>query len=219
VSPASSVKQPLIRASAIVLAGGRSRRMGKPKATLRFGTATILENIVGELATAFDEILLIGAPARSENFAIESLVRNMPLVRLLRDERPHEGAAVAIVRGLAAIQSDAAFVCSCDVPLLQMELVRGLYEMLKDFDAVIPTVGGLPQPLLAFYRTAAGPLIQAKLASGERRLTLITAALTAYRPEEAELRRFDSDLRSFLNVNTPEDYRRACVLNSGSNVR
>jgi molybdopterin-guanine dinucleotide biosynthesis protein A len=193
--------------------------MGRPKATLKFGSSTILEHLISELAGGFGEILLIGAPAQSEDFSIATLVQNMPLVRLFRDEQPHQGAATALVRGLHAMRSEAAFVCSCDLPLLRMELVLGLQAMLKDYEAVIPAIGGLAQPLLAFYRRSAAVSIESALASGERRLVRIVTGLRAYRPAEAELRRFDPDLRSFLNVNTPEDYHRACILKFGSNIR
>ncbi|MBV8774138.1 MAG: molybdenum cofactor guanylyltransferase [Deltaproteobacteria bacterium] len=196
-------------ASAIILAGGQSRRMGTPKATLKFGNSTILERVLVELGGDFDDILVVAAPASSEPFSIEHLLGTLPSVRLLRDESAYEGAAIALSRGLVAAVNDIAFACSCDLPLMRVEVVRALYAMLNGYDAVLPVIEGRPQPLFAFYRRDTAALIELQLALGERRLTSITGALTAYRPENGELRQFDPDLRSFLNINTWEDYLRA----------
>jgi molybdenum cofactor guanylyltransferase len=199
-------------ASAIILAGGQSRRMGRPKAALRFGNVTILERLIAELRGDFDDILVLAAPAQSEAFPIEDLLRAAPSpVRLLRDHNAYEGPARPLAHGLAAARNDVAFACSCDLPLLRVEVVRALGRMLNGYEAVIPIIAGTPQPLFSFYRRNAAATIEMQLASGERRLTMITAALKAYHPEDREVREFDPELRSFLNINTLEDYRRACV--------
>jgi molybdopterin-guanine dinucleotide biosynthesis protein A len=164
---------------------------------------TILERIVEELRIAFDDIEIMAAPRESEVFPIEHLLQGAAApVHLLRDRGPFEGAAVALARGLAAVADDIALVYSCDLPLLRCGLAIALCEMLDGYDAVIPDIDGQPQPLCAVYRRSAASVIEQQLSSGERRLTHITAALEAYRPGEAELRQFDPDLRSFLNVNT-----------------
>jgi molybdenum cofactor guanylyltransferase len=201
------------RASAIILAGGQSRRMGTPKAALMFGNSTILEGLIAKLCDAFDEILIIAAPQQTESFPIERLLPTAPSsVRLLRDYLPYQGAAIALVRGLAAATNDISFVCSCDLPLLRMEVVRALHDMLNGYEAVIPQIGGRAQPLCAVYRRTVAPAIETQLAAGEQRLTRITAGLTAYCPGEVQLREIEPDLRSFMNVNTPEDYRRVVAI-------
>src|SRR5712692_7190877 len=168
----------MLSASAIILAGGQSHRMGRPKAALMFGNSTILERLIAELRSGFDDILIIAAPAQSEVLPIEHLLRAAPsAVRLLRDCTAYQGAAVALARGLAAARHEIAFACSCDLPLLRAEVVRALYGMLDGYDAVIPEIDGNPQPLCAVYRRDVGASIEAKIASGEHRLTSITAAL------------------------------------------
>lgn len=202
----------MLAASAIILAGGQSRRMGKPKAALKFGNSTILERLIAELR-GFDDILIIAAPAQSEPFPIEHLLRTAPSsVRLLRDRTAYQGAASALALGLAAARHEVAFACSCDLPLLRAEVVRALCGMLNGYEAVIPHIGGNPQPLCAVYRRSVATVIETELASGERRLTRITAGLRAHRPGEPQLRQIDSDLRSFMNVNTLEDYDQALAL-------
>jgi molybdopterin-guanine dinucleotide biosynthesis protein A len=200
----------MLSASAIILAGGQSRRMGRPKAALMFGDSTILERLISELGRDFDDILIMAAPAQSEGFSIERLLRMAsPSVHLLRDQNAYQGAAVALAQGLAAAANNVAFTCSCDLPLLRVEVVRALNQMLNGYEAVIPAIGGKPQPLCAIYRRDVAKVIETQLASGERRLTRITARLRAHRPGELQLREIDPDLRSFMNVNTPEDYNRA----------
>jgi molybdopterin-guanine dinucleotide biosynthesis protein A len=203
----------MLSASAIILAGGQSRRMGRPKAAIRFGNSTILEQLIAELCSSFEDILIIAAPARSEAFSIEHLLRAVPSsVRLVRDRSAYQGAAVALARGLMAAANDVSFACSCDLPLLRAEVARALYGMLNGYEAVIPVVGVKPQPLCAVYRRSAAACIERQVASGEYRLTRIIAALTAYRPSDLQLRHIDPGLHSFLNVNTPQDYNRALAI-------
>jgi molybdopterin-guanine dinucleotide biosynthesis protein A len=203
----------MLSASAIILAGGQSRRMGRPKAALMFGNCTILERLIETLSGSFNDILIMAAPVQSEGFPIERLLRTAPpSVHLLHDRNAYQGAAVALAQGLAAAANDVAFACSCDLPLLRVEVVRALCEMLNGYEAVIPEIGSKLQPLCGVYRRDVARVIETQLASGERRLTHITATLRAYRPGELQLREIDPDLRSFMNVNTPEDYTRALAL-------
>jgi len=103
----------MLSASAIILAGGQSRRMGRPKAALIFGNCTVLERLITELRDSFDDILVIAAPAQSEPFPIEHLLRTAPSsVRLLRDRTSYQGAAVALARGLTSHSSVHA-ICRC----------------------------------------------------------------------------------------------------------
>jgi molybdopterin-guanine dinucleotide biosynthesis protein A len=83
---------------------------------------------------------------------------------------------------------------------------------LNGYEAVIPEIGSKPQPLCAVYRREVGRVIEAQLASGERRLTHITAGLRAHRPNDRQLRAIDPDLRSFMNINSPVDYDQALAL-------
>lgn len=203
----------VLSASAIILAGGQSRRMRRPKAALMFGKYTILERLVAELRRGFDDILVIAAPAQFETFPIEQLLRTAPSsVRLLRDLSVYEGAAVALAFGLAAAANDVAFACSCDLPLLRAEVALALRGMLNGYEAVIPHIDGNPQPLCAAYRRSVAGVIKMQLVSGERRLTRITNGLRARRPGNLELRGIDPGLHSFVNINTPEDYNRALAI-------
>jgi molybdenum cofactor guanylyltransferase len=191
-------------AGAIVLAGGRSSRMGKPKALIDFGGVALLTRVVSELKHRFDEIVIVAAPVSEEFPRIE-----IPGLKLVHDETPFAGPLDALRRGLDALDQEIAFACSCDLPLLNAEVAARLVAMLDDFDAVIPEVGGKFQPLHAVYRKRCASATEALAARGEKRLSAIVDAVNAKRIGEGELRKIDPELRSFFNVNTPEEYRKA----------
>lgn len=178
--------------------------MGSPKAELKFGAQTLLERTISELVSSFNDLVVVAAPAGLGN-AGES-------VTIIRDAHEYEGPLPALARGLRAIRNDAAFVCSCDLPLLNREVAQSLCAMLDRYDAVIPEIAGLAQPLHAVYRKRCAAAIDTMVARGEKRLTRIVESLSARHVDENELRSVDPELRSFLNVNTPEAYQRALRL-------
>ena len=193
------------RFSAIILTGGRSSRMGSSKAELKFGDQTLLEGTISKLRAAFGDLVVVAAPA--------GLPTSVPTdITIIHDEHEYEGPLPALARGLRAIGNDAAFVCSCDLPLLKSEVARALCAMLATYDAVIPQVAGLPQPLHAVYRKQCAPAIDEMLIRGEQRLTKIVDSLSVRIVDENELRPIDPDLHSFVNVNTPEEYASALRL-------
>lgn len=200
-------------ASAIILAGGRSARMGQPKATLRLGGMTLIERTIGELtraelARAFDDIIVVAAP---ESEAIE--LPALGAATIVHDENAYQGPVGALARGLRAARHELAFACSCDLPMLRAEVASWLLSLVGDFDAVIPQVGERLQPLHAVYRRRCAGALDAMLARGEHRLSAIADAvdsrILARIVSEAEYRRADPDALSCFNINTPEDYARA----------
>jgi molybdenum cofactor guanylyltransferase len=208
------------KASAVILAGGRSSRMGLPKAALPFGRSTILERLIDTLSSAFAEIIVVAAPLRDEPFSIDRTLhgraeRTAPAHLIIeRDAAAFEGPVRAMRRGLARANNEIVFSCSCDLPLLRAELALALCATLVEGDdALIPQIDGMPQPLCAAYRREpAVAALDAMEAAGEKRLTLIAERLKVRTIDETALHAIDSDMRSFLNVNTAEDYARALRL-------
>lgn len=187
--------------------------MGRPKAALPFGGATILDRLIAELAPAFTDLVAVVAPHGVEPLAVaEILARWTGRITVVHDQEAFAGPVPALIRGLRAARHECAFVCSCDLPLLRVEVARALAEKIGGFDAAIPESGGAPQPLCAAYRCNAVDRIEELAKSGESRLTVVTARLQVRWVAEAELRPLDADLRSFLNINTSEDYARALRL-------
>ncbi len=193
----------IIAASAIVLAGGRSSRMGRPKASLDFGGVPLLTRIISELKRRFAEIVVVAAPESRD-----SLV-SLNEIKIVRDETAFAGPLDALRRGLDAVTDQVAFACSCDLPLLDSDVAAAIVAMLAGFDAAIPVIGEKLQPLHAVYRKRCASALGTLAARGESRLSAIADAVNTRRVGERELKAIDPGLRSFFNVNTPDDYQRA----------
>ena len=178
--------------------------MGSPKAELKFGDSTLLQRIVTELARAFIDIVIVAGTT-----GLSPAAGTFPAVVIIKDKSEYEGPLLALARGLSAIRNDAAFVCSCDVPLLNVNVATALCAMLGEYDAVVAEIGGRPQPLHAVYRKNCVAAIDAMLRRGQTRLTSLAESVSTLRPKETELRAIDRNLQSFTNVNTPEEYNRA----------
>ena len=186
--------------------------MGRPKALLEVRGVRILDRLIDELVPSFDEVIVSAAPREAETFDIEGLLKKKPQAAVLRrDHDAFRGPAAALVAALQAAQHPYVFVCSCDLPFLQRSIAQALTEQLDDFDAVIPVVGGRLQPLCAAYRTGCAEVLAPAL-SKYRRLVDLVEQLRVRRVEEQFLQQFDPELRSFIDVDTPEDYQRALRL-------
>ncbi len=189
--------------------------MGQQKATLRFGDSTLLERTIVELGKFFDDIVVVAAADAAG--APLAIPRN---ARVIRDDREYAGPVLALARGLDAARADAAFACSCDLPMLDARVAVGLLAMLPGYEAVIPFVGERLQPLHAAYRRhAAAAALRAMSGRGENRLSTIADVVRTRRVVEDELRARDPKLLSFVNVNTPADYARALRLAASTSRR
>jgi len=193
--------------SAIILAGGQSSRMGRPKAELPFALGTMLDYVVSEMMRVFDELVV--AVAEPRLYAWEGYG-----ARSIEDRVPNRGPASALEQALREIRFDRAFVCSCDVPFVNGDLARKLCEMLGDDDALIPHVDGKLQTLHAVYRKKCAKVLAAMRKSGEHRIHEIANFAKVRIVPEEEIRALnpDPEMLSFFNVNTPEDYQRALKL-------
>ena len=198
---------PIVAASAIVVAGGRSSRMGRPKAALDFAGVPLLTRIISELKRRFAEIVVVAAPESEDSLQID-----VPAIRTIRDETPFRGPSDALRRGLDAVTNEIAFACSCDLPLLDSDVAAAIVAMLGDFDAAIPIVGERLQPLHAAYRKRCASGLAALAMRGESRLIAIADTVNTRRISENDVRVLDPQLHSFFNVNTPDDCAKALSL-------
>jgi len=205
----------MLEAAAIVLAGGRSSRMGSPKAALDWHGSTLLRRVTGIVARSVDgPVIVVAAPG-------QELPRLDAAVEIVADDREGRGPVQGIAAGLAAIgdRAQVAYVSSTDVPLLHPAFVRAVVTSVDDsVDVVLPEVDGYRQPLSAAYRvdllTAINDLIEADrmrpafLFERSRVLHMTEADLL----RNGTLSRLDPDLRSVSNLNEPADYERAHAL-------
>jgi molybdopterin-guanine dinucleotide biosynthesis protein A len=188
----------------IVLCGGRSSRMGRPKAWLPFGAELLLPRVVRILREVVDPIVVVAAPA-------QDVPPLPPDVRIVRDEQEHLGPLAGLVGGLRALpkEADAAYLSSCDVPFLKPAFVRRIIALLGEQQVCVPLVEGYLHPLAAVYRPACLPVAEQMLAAGRLRPAFLCDALPTRIVTPAELADVDPTLQSLRNLNTPEEYEKA----------
>jgi molybdopterin-guanine dinucleotide biosynthesis protein A len=187
-----------VRRGALVLAGGRSTRMGRDKATLTFDGRTLLEHVLARLAPLVDEALVVARP--------DQPLPTLPAsVRLAHDEVLDQGPLGGLAAGLAAATSEALYVTSCDVPFLRPGVVRLLFERLGEADVAVAEAEGRLHPLAAVYRRSVLPQVRALLAEGRLRPVFLYERVPTVRVPEADLRAVDPELATLANLNTPED--------------
>lgn len=186
--------------TAIVLAGGRSSRMRADKTSLAMGIRTLLEHVVGQLEPVFDEVLVSVSPGQKVE------IRNVPLsggpgFKVVEDEVPDLGPLGGILAGLRASTNDACAVVACDIPDIDIPLLRSLARAAGDAEISVPVdPTGRYEPLFAVYKRSVIPPIEALLRSGERSvLPLFAQCRTAVVRLE--------DGRRLRNLNTRADYR------------
>jgi molybdopterin-guanine dinucleotide biosynthesis protein A len=187
-------------ASAIVLAGGKSSRMGTPKALLLFDGEPLIVHLVTTLRRVFAEVVVVAAPGQD--------LPSMP-VTLVRDEVAYQGPVGGICYGLRASGEDVSFVTACDSAFLSTRLISHLLSQTAQHDVVVPHWQGRLQPLHAVYRRSVLPLLEGQLARNELRPVFLFDKVRTRRIDEEEIRLFDPEGLSFFNMNTPEDYAEA----------
>lgn len=188
----------------IVLCGGLSTRMGRPKAWLPFGDELMLPRVVRIVSEAVSPVVVVAA--RDQD------VPELPAqVDIVRDEYEACGPLAGLAAGLTALadRCQAAYVTSCDVPLLTPPFVRRVVELLGEYDAAIPRDAENHHPLAAVYRTSLASSAQELITLGQRRMLSLVDHCQSRMIEVSELRDIDPELRSLRNINSPEDYARA----------
>jgi molybdenum cofactor guanylyltransferase len=203
-----------MRVAGIVLAGGRSTRMGSPKATLDWHGSTLLRRAVGIVGRVVDGPLIVVRAAGQQLPALPARVE------LAADARRARGPLQGIAAGLAAIgdRADAAFVCGVDAPLLHPALIGAVVAALaadEQIDVALPVAHGFPHPLAAAYRTSVAGHVHDLLEQDVLGTRPLFERCRVRRLGEAVLRAdpavaaHDPQLDSLLNLNEPGEYEAA----------
>jgi molybdenum cofactor guanylyltransferase len=187
--------------SGIILAGGRSRRMGQNKALLPHPanqSITFVEHLTSILSPLCTEVLIV---ARDEAHATGFM---LPGVRVVFDLLPDCGPLMGLYTGLKAMKTQHALVTAVDMPFVQPALLSFFLSQLPADAMLMPVVNDVPQVLLALYPRSILPFIEERIHQGRRDpRSLLEIAPVQYIQEE-QLRQVDPHLRSFIGVNTPE---------------
>ena len=187
-------------ATAVILTGGKSSRMGRPKALLPFDGEPLIVHVVRSLKKLFADAVVVAAPDQE--------LPKLPVV-LVRDDVAYQGPVSGIYHGLKASSQETCFVTSCDAPFLNLQLIAHLIAQISDYEVVVPYWQERYQPLHAAYRRSVAPLLREQLDRGELRPISLYPKVRTREIREDEIRRFDPEGLSFLNMNSPEDYQAA----------
>ncbi|MCZ6681004.1 MAG: molybdenum cofactor guanylyltransferase [Candidatus Poribacteria bacterium] len=190
----------------VILAGGRSRRMGTNKALIRLRDEEIIAHVIRQMQVVTDELLLItNTPDLYAHLGLP----------MHADITPNMGALGGIHAGLTYAINGAALCVGCDMPLLQPNLLSYLIDILGEYDAVVPYVreaaqsASVYQTLTAVYSKRCLPVIDQMLTAGELRVHALYDRISVRIVEPDEWRQFDSGGLSFFNINTPQDFAQA----------
>ena len=185
--------------TAIILAGGKSQRMGFNKAFLQYGDKTFIEHQIDRLKKIFDEIII------SANDADIYARLNLPVVS---DIMPGKGPLGGICAGLIRSASRHSFVVACDMPFVDEDVILYLKEQIDDYDVVVPQTSRGLEPLHAFYSRNCIQPIRRCLNEEKLRIIDFFAEVKVKVVHEQELKGLDGSTQSLANLNTPEEYRK-----------
>ena len=194
----------------IILVGGQSRRMGQNKALLLMpgqASLTFVEYLASLLAEMCGEVVLVARDQASGQRYLS--FADAPRWRQVYDQVPGIGPLMGLLSGLQAASFSHALVLAVDLPFVEPALLTWLCHFPLTDEVLVPRVQGIPQVLLARYPRSVLPVIKQCISNGRRDPQSLLDKVPVHFLEEEQLRLFDPELRSFRNLNTPEDLAHA----------
>lgn len=195
--------------AAVIVAGGKSTRLGRDKASEIVAGRPMLQHVIDRLRPLCDEIIVVRAIGQQ----LPPLAA-APAVTVVDDAYPETGPLGGIFSGLRAAAADRCFAVACDMPLVSLDLARELVRRSAECDAVVP-VRDRPEPLHAVYARACLEPMRRCIEDGRLRVVSFYGEVRTCYVRDAELRALDPDGRSFLNANTEDDLERVRRLLEG----
>jgi molybdopterin-guanine dinucleotide biosynthesis protein A len=186
--------------SAVVLAGGRSSRLGQDKAFLRINGQFLIERILEKLAQLSDEVIVVANDIEKYK-QFEAVV--------VGDVFPGKGALGGIYSGLRAATGNRSLVVACDMPFLNLSLLRYMQGLAPQYDVVIPRMGRLTEAVHAIYSRNCLPFIEGQLQAGDLRIISFFPQVRVRYVDRDEMDIFDPEHLSFFNINSQADLDKA----------
>ena len=197
--------------SSIVLAGGKSLRLGHDKITEKVGNVTLLEKVVSRINSLSKDIVIVTAEERSfKEFADNKKVKTVA------DIFPGRGSLGGIYTGLIESETFYNLVIAADMPFLNGELLAYMTEVADGFDFVIPKIGTFFEPLHAIYSKNCVTPIETMIRKNRRVIIELFDFVKVRYVEAEEIDRFDPEHLSFFNINTVEDLELARKIADGA---
>lgn len=215
--------------SLLILAGGRSRRMGQDKLWMMLDGVPLVEHAVRRVLPLAGEVLFSsrgealpegsgrgeaasGRSASPLQALADRLTAEGSPARVVPDIYPAAGPLAGLHAGLAAARHDLVLALAADMPFVNLALIESMMGLAEGFDAVVPLIPGPDgdlawEPLHALYRRGCLPAVTTRLAAGERRVNSFLPDVQTRAVMAEEIAVYDPLRMSFFNVNTPEDWK------------
>jgi len=190
--------------SVAILAGGQSKRMGQDKAFLKVGDRPVIERVLNRVESLSDDIFISANSAEKyQRFGL----------RVVPDVYPNKAALGGIYSAIRAARHQHVLVVACDMPFLNIELLKYLVDLAPAADVVAPLITS-PQPetMHAVYSKTCLPAIETRLKANKLRIIGFFEDVSARYVSRAEVTKFDPDLYSFVNMNKPWDWKKVKTL-------
>lgn len=188
----------------VILAGGKSRRMGVEKAFIELGGSTIIERVMDTIGRVVSEIIIVANDLELFNHIKAQYDGNIP-IEIVTDIYQGVGVLGGLHSGLYHAAGDSVFLCACDMPFINPDLVKFIVNVLDKNDAAVPIVNNYFEPLLAAYSKGCLMSIERGIKRGERQMLSFYDDVKLRKINEWELRAVDKSLHSFININSPKD--------------
>lgn len=197
--------------SSVILAGGKSLRLGHDKITEKVGNVTLLEKVISRIDSLSKDIVIVTAEERSfKEFADNNKVKTVA------DIFPGRGSLGGIYTGLKKSETFYNLVIAADMPFLNGELLAYMTEVAEGFDFVIPKIGTFFEPLHAIYSKNCIAPIETMIKKNRRVIIELFDFVKVRYVEAEEIERFDPEHLSFFNINTVEDLELARKIADGA---
>jgi molybdenum cofactor guanylyltransferase len=195
--------QTILDRSCIVLAGGKSSRLGRNKVLEKIGTQSLLERAISNLLPLECEIIVVAGADSS----LPELT-SYPEVKIVKDIYPAKGSLGGIYTGLVSSKSFHNLVIGCDMPFLQRELIKYLFEIAYGYDVVVPKMeDGIFEPLHAVYSQNCIVPLELLVKQDILKILDLYEMVTVRYVNCQEIERFDPQHKSFFNINTERDLK------------
>ena len=188
--------------SAILLAGGKSSRLGTDKAKVKLdGESVMIQAIAEKLSAVSDDIVVSSNGRRYDDITVP--------VRWVADVKPGAGSLMGLYSGLLAVKHDYAIAVACDMPFINIELLKYMMSLPRDYDALLPRIGDKTEQLHSIYSKSCLPEMERFLESGRLKITAFLDEINVKFVPEDIINKYDPQHLAFFNVNTAEQLKEA----------
>jgi molybdenum cofactor guanylyltransferase len=189
--------------SCIILAGGKSIRLGRNKVVEKIGNRSLIERVVSCLSALNSDLIIVAAKESS----VPQLT-NYPRLKQVIDIYPGRGSLGGVYTGLIASKTVVNLVVACDMPFLNLDLLRYMVSLAEGYDVVIPkSSNDILEPLHAVYSKSCIPAIESLIKNDRFSILELYPLMKVRYVENSEVELFDPEHLSFFNINTEADLK------------